>query len=270
MGVAPLHVVAHGVGQDHHAALALLQLLGSLHGHRHGTAGAATCGAGRGQTPPRGSVCAHAYVPGRALEGSWGATHRGCLWGGPTAQRPCVPLAPSSHRPGGRTTRSPRSFARSTCAVAGPAAQAGGLGGGGRKRLASRAVPSPVPRGPGSGQPPASPGRPQSTVSPRCEVSAGPESSGLAPRHPAPPTAPPGHVPWPGQARPGQAGGRCPAHTRAPTPTVPGAQSSRDTAGGRLGPPGPQLGRPFPSRSVGHTPSSTRRFNTESQAHRPS
>lgn len=38
-----LHVVAHRVWQDHHAALTLLQLLGSLHGHGHGTASTATC-----------------------------------------------------------------------------------------------------------------------------------------------------------------------------------------------------------------------------------
>lgn len=45
------HVVPHRVRQDHHTALAFLQLLGGLHGHGHGTARAATCREGRrGQT----------------------------------------------------------------------------------------------------------------------------------------------------------------------------------------------------------------------------
>lgn len=56
-----LHVVPDRVGQNHHAALALLQLLGRLHGHRHGAAGTATCReGGSGPRVPEGSELAGA------------------------------------------------------------------------------------------------------------------------------------------------------------------------------------------------------------------
>lgn len=45
-----LHVVPDGVGADDNAALTLLELLGCLHSHRHGTARAATCQDTQGTT----------------------------------------------------------------------------------------------------------------------------------------------------------------------------------------------------------------------------
>lgn len=58
------HVVPHRVRQDHHTALAFLQLLGGLHGHGHGTARAATCReGGRGQTRSGGScMCTQVWA----------------------------------------------------------------------------------------------------------------------------------------------------------------------------------------------------------------
>lgn len=89
------HVVPDGVGQDHHAALALPQLLGSLHGHGHHAARTATCREGRGRVRwtrrGKGRRCTRGDVP----EGSGG---RRWIWGAaapPTAHcRPRSPLAP--------------------------------------------------------------------------------------------------------------------------------------------------------------------------------
>lgn len=59
------HVVPDRVGQNHHTALALLQLLGGLHGHRHRTARAATCREGQSQT-----LCQSDGGAGRGRDGA--------------------------------------------------------------------------------------------------------------------------------------------------------------------------------------------------------
>lgn len=214
-GAVPLHVVAHGVGQDHHAALALLQLLGSLHGHRHGTAGAATCGAersGSGSDAPAGQRVCTCKRARTSSGGILGGHPQGLPLGRPHCSAPPHASGPELTPPGRSDHPLPQELCtervrrRRSCS-SGRRPWGRWQETAGEQSCPVTCLPRPRQRAPSS-----LPGATRHPVpvatpvdgEPPCEISAGPESSSLAPRHPAPPTAPPGHVPRLGQARPGQ------------------------------------------------------------------
>lgn len=85
-GAGPSHVVPDRVGQEHHAALALPQLLGGLHRHRHGTAGTATCRERESAPPASARGCAqHAW---RHRKAAWGRSRPRGAVGTPTSHCP--------------------------------------------------------------------------------------------------------------------------------------------------------------------------------------